>query len=60
MDKKILDNIYKICQESSINNDEFFYLLENSKSEEEKEFYVNMKNFFLQKGMEKVINQNKF
>ncbi|MGL5593530.1 hypothetical protein [Cetobacterium sp.] len=60
MDKKILDNIYKICQEASMNNDEFFYLLENSKSEEEKEFYVNMKNFFLQKRMEKVISQNKF
>ncbi|MGX6592761.1 hypothetical protein [Cetobacterium ceti] len=60
MDKKILDNIYKICQEATMTNDEFFYLLENSKTQEEKEFYVNMKTFFLQKGMKKIIEENKF
>ena len=38
----------------------FRFFLENFKSDEEKEFYVNMKNFFLQKGMEKVIGENKF
>lgn len=60
MQKKILDNLYKTCLEVSTTNDEFFYLLENAKTEEEKKFFVTMKNFFLQEGMNKIISENKF
>ncbi len=60
MKKQILDKLYNTCLEVSVENDDFFYLLENAKTEEEKQFYVAIKNFFLQQGMKKIISENKF
>lgn len=60
MEMKTLENLYNLCQEAAMTNEEYFYLLEYAKTDEEKQFYVMMKNHFLKIGMEKVIKNNKF
>lgn len=60
MELRKLNKLYETCQEAAMTNEEYFYLLSHAKTEEEKQFYVMMKNHFLKIGMEKVIKSNKF
>ncbi len=50
---KKLHEFYVICKSMSI--DEFSNLLKNGVSIEEKEFYVNLMEFFMQKKQKKII-----
>lgn len=57
-DVKKYEKIYKDCK--SLNMDDYYQLMNESSNDEEKEFFIFLSNFFVQKNQEKFVAEGKF